>query len=228
MPGGVLPLPVEIGIADIVALDIVYAPLGIELKDRVVVCLPGLALPQAVHIRIPAADGRGVRRHISSHVGAQDGQMLMGCFPGNASHDVDAEFQAQGVDLIRQRLEAGSSRTGGELDGAGKEPSVAIHLIAAKGDVLKFIPHGGSIVGVPLDVHHDVFPAVGLQMLCHVFCVGKDLRFGDVGIVVVVAVPAHRGPGCEAILVHQIPPISFNITKDPIFCKSRPEGVWGR
>ena len=87
--------------------------------------------------------------------------------PGNPPHDMDTEFQPQVMDLICQGLKAPSIHAGRKLIGARQQAAKSIHFILAKGDVLELITHGGSVVSVPLDVHHNIFPAILFQMLGH-------------------------------------------------------------
>ncbi len=200
-PGAVLHQVV--GVADVVALDEIHAPGGVELDDGIVIRLPGLAVPQAVHIRVPAAHGGGVRRQVRRQGGPLDLPMGVGGGAGDTPHDMDAEFQPQAVDVLRQRGKAPASLRGGEPLRVRQEAGIFVHLQHAEGNVLKLLPHGAGPMGVPLDIHHHVLPAEGTELLRHHLGIGADLGLGDGGVVVVVAVPPHgRGEGA-LILVHR-------------------------
>ena len=74
----------------------------------------------------------------------------------------------------------------------GSDPA-AVRDARRAGDILELIPHGGGIIGIPLDIYHHIFPAVGLQVLGHIFRIGKHLRLRHVGVVIIIAVPTHGG-----------------------------------
>ena len=57
-------------------------------------------------------------------------------------------------------------------------------------------------MGIPFDIHNDIFPSVFFQMLCHKGSILAHLFFGDRGIVVIVAVPSHRRMFGKDIFVH--------------------------
>ena len=81
---------------DVVALDEVHAPLGIELEDAVIVALgQGMILLDAVHIRVPGADGIGVGHIGAGHVRALDRQAAVRRHAGQTAHDMNAEFEAK-------------------------------------------------------------------------------------------------------------------------------------
>ena len=189
-----------IGVADVVALDEIHAPGGVQRNDGIIVRLPGPAVPEAVHIRVPAANGGRVRRPIRRDLAAQDRPVVVGGDAGNAPHDVDAEFQAQTVDVVRQRLEPRAARAAGEPLRVRQQPGVPVHLHLAEGNILVRLPHGPGLMGVPLDIHHHVFPAEGLQFFRQDGGVGPHLFLGNGGVVVVVAVPPHGRDGGEGIL----------------------------
>ena len=94
------------------------------------------------------------------------------------------------MNFVGKGFKALTACAGGEFVGAGQKPTVFVHFHLTKGNVLKFIPHGGGVVGVPLNIHHHIFPAVGFQVLCHVFGIGQNIGFGHIGVVIVIAVPA--------------------------------------
>ena len=119
--------------------------------------------------------------------------MLVGRHAGHAAHDVDAELQAQAVDIIRQGLEACAVCGGGEAVHGGEETAIFVHIQGGEGLIL-VIERSGLI---PLDVHHHILPAVVLQVLGHVVRILADDILGNSGAVAVPAVPAHRGMLCD-------------------------------
>ena len=142
--------------ADVVALDKVHAPGGIEGKEAVVVFpCPILFRVHAVHVRVPAA--YAVPCNVPGGCpGAQNGGPGVNCLPGNAPHDMDAEFQSQGVNILRKRPKAFPVGGGGESVLRRDQPGKAVHAQGGKGAVLKASRPGL----IPLDVHHDVLPAI--------------------------------------------------------------------
>ncbi len=121
-------------------------------------------VPHAVHIRVPAADGAGVGHHVCGDVSAQYLGMVMGGNAWDAPHNVDAKFQPQAVDVVRQRLETLTVHGGRESLQVGLEPGELVHLHRREGDVLELLPHRPGLVGVPLNVNHHILPAVGPEL----------------------------------------------------------------
>jgi stage V sporulation protein SpoVS len=108
--------------------------------------------------------------------------------PRNAAHDVDAELQAEGVNVVGQRLEAFAIRRRREAVDGRDQAAVLVHVEMRLG----IVPEGARVGLRPLDIHDDVLPAVLEQALRHVVGVGFDLGLGHRGAVAVPTVPAHR------------------------------------
>ena len=192
-----------VGVADIVAFDKVHAPGGVQLYERIIIRLACGAVPDTVHVRVPPADRGGVGGHISGDTAALDFHMLVGGNPGDAPHDVYAELQPQPVDVLRQRGKPPAPRRGGEPLRVWQQAGVFVYLYRGKGDVLKTVPHGAGFVGVPLDIHHNVLPAVFFQLFRHHPGVGADLLLVYSGVVVIIAVPSHGRGGGKAVFIHK-------------------------
>ena len=108
--------------------------------------------------------------------------------PRNAAHDMDAELQAERVNVAGQRLEAFPvSRRRKPVDGRD-QAAVFVHVEMRLG----IVPARARVWLRPLDIHDDVLPAVGEQVLRHVAGVGLDLCLGHRGAIAVPTVPAHR------------------------------------
>ena len=199
--GDQLDFPAAVGIfpGDVVALDEVHAPFRVEAENAVVIGGRfGQVAPETVHIGIPGADGVGVGRVLAEVRAVRDGQVPVRRHAGHSAHDVDAELQPQAVDIVRQRFEARAVRGAGEAVDRGGQPAVFIH--GQLGKRLVAVVDGGGLV--PLDVHHDVFPAEGFQLLRHVLRVAADDALRDGCTVAVPAVPAHG----RCLRDHETPP----------------------
>ncbi len=193
--------------ADIVAFDEIYAPGGIQFQQGVIISLSRRGILHAVHVRVPGADGGGDGHIVRRYFRALYGAVVMGGDPGDAPHDMDAELQPQIMDMVGQRLETGSVHRGRKAGGIRQQTGVFVHGHFGEGYVLVFVPAASGADGVPLDIHHDVFPAMLFQMCGHVVGVGLHLFLVYGGVVVVVAVPAHGRGGGEVIFVfHNKPP----------------------
>ena len=191
-----------IGVAHVVALDEVHAPRGVKFQEGIIVSLALGAVPHAVHVRVPAADGVRFGHHIGGSVCVQDFRMIMGRLPGDAPHHVDAELEPQVVHVVCQRPKPLSACGGREPGRVRQQAGIFVHLHRGEGDVLEFVPLGPGPVGVPLDVHHHILPAEGLEIFRHHPGVGLHLFFVDGGVVVVVAVPPHGRGGGKGVFVH--------------------------
>ena len=199
--GDQLDLPAAAGIlpGDVVALDEVHAPFRVEAEDAAVVggrvrCIA----PEAVHIGIPHADGVRISCGMAEIRAVRDGQVPVRRHSGQAPHDMDAEFQAQAVDIVCQRPESRAACGAGEPVDRRQQPAESVHGQLGKG--LIAVVDGRGLV--PLDIHHDVLPAEGFQFTCHVFRVPADNVLRDGGTVAVPAVPAHG----RCLRSHETPP----------------------
>ena len=101
---------VEIGVADVVALDKIYAPGSIQFQERIVISLSFGGVAHAVHIRIPSADGAWIRHIRCVCVGSEHRGMQVSSNPRDAAHDMDSEFQPQAVNVFRQRSKSPAVR----------------------------------------------------------------------------------------------------------------------
>ena len=204
VPAPITPVGMESGGANIIHLNEIHAPCGIELHDGIVIFLSGFAIADAVHIRVPLRNGVGVCNHIRSHIRSQYGQMVLCSSSGNASHDMDTKFQIKGMDFVSQRFKSRPIDGRREFIRARQQSAKFVHLIFAEGYVLEPGAHGCGVVGIPLDVNHHILPTVGFQMFCHKLCIGQHIRLGYIGVVIVVAVPAHWWTLRKAVLIHPL------------------------
>ena len=192
------PLAVRIFARNVVALDEIHAPLGVHAEDAVIIRAGfGHVAPQAVHIGIPRADAVRVCDLVAALPAIQDRQMPMRRHPRHSAHDVDAEFQPQRMDIIRQRLEALSARRRRESPRRGLQAPVFIHRQFSKR--LISVARRGRLI--PLNVHNDVLPAELLQVLRHVRRVLPHGCLVHRRAVAVPAVPSHRGRLCNHVRV---------------------------
>ncbi len=186
-------LPVR-GPRDVVGLDVVHAPTGIQFQNRIVVILrAGAAQIDTVHVGVPRADGSGIRDIAGPRLAAEDRQIRLHRLPGNTAHNVDAEAQPQAVDVIGQRPEAAAARRRREPVHRRNQPAILVHGELRAGAVTVGL---GVRLG-PLDVDDHILPAVLLQVLGHITGVGPHFRLGHGGAVRVPTVPAHRRSGCH-------------------------------
>ena len=108
-----------------------------------------------------------------------------------------------------------------------EEAGEPVHAEVPEGDVLVPVPLGVGAAGVPLDVHHHVFPAEGAEIGGHIRGVPADVRLGDGGVVVVVAVPSHGRAGREEILFHAVTSSAFFLQYTPVREKLQERGETG-
>ncbi len=125
--------------------------------------------------------------------GAGDGEVLRDYLAGDSAHDVDAEFEALGVDPIGEGLESRIVCGGGEAGGVGDEDSVFIPDIFAS-----FECGAEGILHVPAFVDDGVLPAV-LADGGEDLSVGSVVGFVDGEAVGVPAIPAHGRGGCGVL-----------------------------
>ncbi len=144
----------------------------------------------------------------------------------DAAHDVDAELEAERVDIVAEGLEAGgvvfrARRDGrrkarGDWDVAAVGVDLVLQLVGVRA-VLRVLEE-------PALIDDGVVPTGGLEVFVEDLDVGAELVFGDGEAVGVPAVPAHgRGRswfGCcglrhGALLKHreeeEARPTDFNI-----------------
>ena len=190
-------LHVGVGLAEVVHFDEVHAPARVEGQEGIVVGLAaGLGGVHAEHVGVPRAGAGGDRDVGGAGVGAEDGRVLLHRLARDAAHEVNAEFEALGVNIVGKRLEAGAVGGGGESFDRGKEASMGVH--GELGALAGFEASGGGII--PLDVHGEDLPAVREEFVGHHIGLRLGLGFGNLGAKGVKAVPAHRrrrGPGME-------------------------------
>ena len=155
---GVGGVGVGVGVADVVHLDEVHPPGGVQLEDGVVIGLgPGLRGVDAVHVRVPPADGVGRGNLVAGGVRPQHRQVLVHRQPGHPPHDVDAELQAQVVDLLGDGAKTLALPGGGEPLRGGEESAVLVHGKPGEGHVVGALLPGVGLA--PLDVADHVLPA---------------------------------------------------------------------
>ena len=188
--------------ADVIYLDEIDAPRSVQLEQRVVIglCADGNGI-KTVHIRVPGADRSRVSNITRMNIGTLDGYVFCNRLTRNAAHDVNAEFQSLAVNVVSNRFEAFSVCGGGKTIWGGHQTAVFVHAELSKGVI------GGRICGRlrPLNIAYNVFPAIGLQMLCHIIRVSDEVLFRNGGTVAVPAVPAHRRIDSKQVLVHNYP-----------------------
>ena len=155
---------------------------------------------QAVHIGVPAADGIGVGDLVAGGVGPLHGQVAMHRLAGHPPHDMDAELQAQLMDLGGDGGKALAVPGGGKTLRGREQPAKLVHVQPGEGHVLRADLPGGGVA--PLDVADDVFPAEFLQVLRHIAGVGQKLVLGDGVAEAVPAVPAHGRGEADFIFFH--------------------------
>src|SRR5579859_6976330 len=100
--------------------------------------------------------------------GSRNRKILVHGFLWNSPKNVQAEFQAEGVDKIGERLEAGFV-SGGRKGVHGRR--VAAETIQTELGLLR-VYSSGVIGHVPSRIDDDILPAELLEMLSHPFCVG--------------------------------------------------------
>ena len=175
---------------DVVHLDEVHTPLGIEVDDAVVVLLslvghahegivfePGAGRSGAVVDLGPCSlslGGCGVAAAQERVVGR-----VLGYSSGHAPHDVDAELETHLMYPVCQRFEANidiAVHTTGETAGRGQIAAVFVEDISLVAPLVVVAGTQGGMLAIPADIHHDILITVLLEIVAHVFCVLNDLR----------------------------------------------------
>ena len=177
--------------ADIVQLDKVDFPFGVQRENAVVVGSAARMLRiQPVHVRIPLADVGGLRDLSGGIFASVNRKIPVYRESRNPAHDMDAEFQAERVDIFGERPESLSARGGGKTVDGGNQPPVFVHGQFLKRNIVM----GFGLRSGPLDIDHNIFPAVGLQVFRHPFGVLPYGVLRHSRAVAVPAVPSHRRP----------------------------------
>jgi hypothetical protein len=159
------------------------------VKTEIVVFLrAGLGHIDAVHVAVPAADVDLVGDVGRVKGGAEDGGVVLvdGLF-GNAAEEMEAEFQAVGMEVVGDGLEGAGVL--GEREAVGGRVEAAVFVGDQDGALAVLVGVGERLV--PLDVDGDQSPAVGFEVFVDVVGVGEGLFFGDAGAVAVPGIPAH-------------------------------------
>jgi len=185
--------------ADIVHLHVVDAPGGPQLGLRLIPSQRGRVRGiDSVHVKVPAADpfGGDVPAGIFR---PQNRQTLMGRLAGNAAHNMDAEFEPHGVNLVGKGLETGAAYGRGKPILRRDRPPVGIQTQGNVGVVLGAV---GSRL-VPLDVHDHIFPSESQEVLRHVTGVAQHLFLRHAGPVTIPAVPPHGRNRADPVVLHQ-------------------------
>ena len=127
--------------ADIITFDKIHSPGCVQLQQRVIVFLsPFFPWIYTVHIRIPIADGIGIRNLIGSKLSTLNlGTHI--CSPaGNPPHNMDTKFQSQSMYIFSQRTKALPALCGRKSVLVGKQSGVLVHLQLCEGNILVFLP----------------------------------------------------------------------------------------
>jgi len=190
-------LDVVVGAGNVVAFDEVDPPIGVQLNDGVVIGLSfRLGGVHAIHVGVPGTDRAGDGNILGSDVGTINRQVFLNRFLGDAPHDVDAEFQAFGMYVISQRLEAHTVGGRGEFLESWCQSSVFIHGQRSSWPVVMAFRLGF----VPLDVDGQIGVAAGQQVFSHRISLCFNLLFGDRGAVYIPTVPTQRRRGGKLVV----------------------------
>ena len=109
---------------------------------------------------------------------------------------MNPELQALAVNVIRQRLETPAVHGRRETVRGRNETPILVHReIRVRTIAMRL----GILFG-PLNIHHDVLPAMALEIRRHVVGVRPDLGFRDGGPERIPTVPAHGRRGSEQAL----------------------------
>ncbi len=189
------------GSAHVVHLDEVDAPLGIEVGDAVVVELTFLrVLHKGVVLQPCAGAGSSVVHFCPVGTALVGGAVVVGSEElvvggvrrhahWHASHDVDAELHAHGVDAVGECLEAfvlSVLQGAGETRGGGQIASVFVNHVALRALLIVVAAAQRGVVAVPAYVHYHVFPAIVEQVF---FLIAGVLEYEFLVHGAVVAVP---------------------------------------
>ena len=173
---------------DVVHLHVIHAPGGVQRKNAVII-RPDLRqlAAQAVHIRVPGAHRIGIRRLGAGSPAAVNGQAPVSRHPRQAPHDMNAKLQPKAVHILRQGPEARAVRRAGEAVYRRQQPAIIVHGQFREGLIFVGIRRGL----IPLNVHHNIFPAEFFQMFRHVIRVLANGFLVHRRAVAIPAVPPH-------------------------------------
>ena len=121
-------------------------------------------------------------------VTVHDFRVLMYSLSWNPSHNMNAKLQSKRMDIFCQWSKARTVCCGRKTIYCGKQSSILIHYYIRK----RMILIGCSIRLIPLDIHHNIFPTVLLQILSHKFSVPSYDIFCNSRSITIPAVPPHR------------------------------------
>src|SRR4051812_46476068 len=105
-------------------------------------------------IGVPPAGAGGDRDVGGAEIGADDGRVFRHRLARDAAHDVNAEFEAFGMNIVGKRLEAGAVGSGGGFFDGGKEAPISAH--GELGVLAVAEANGGGLI--PLVVHGKYLP----------------------------------------------------------------------
>ncbi|MNE58199.1 hypothetical protein D3C80_1532150 [compost metagenome] len=98
---------IQPGSGDVIHFDQIDAPLGIQLKEGIIIFLRTFfGCVYSVHIRVPGADGVGMGNLACCRRCTEQCRSCVCSLPRNAAHNMNAELQPQAVYVISKRLEA--------------------------------------------------------------------------------------------------------------------------
>ena len=149
---------------DVIDLDVIHAPCGIQLKQTVVICLRGRTVRAcAEHIAVPFADGVRHGDLVCRRVRAPYRRAGVNRLPRNAAHDMDAEFHPHRMNLRCNRGKTLAAGRGWKAVLRREQPPVFVHAQLCERDVFASRSRAGRRL-VPLDVAYNVFPAERQQL----------------------------------------------------------------
>ena len=147
--------------------------------------------------------------------------MAFRCHPRYSPHDVDAKLKAKSVHILRQPGKTASVSRGRKSVRTGLKSSPLVDFIISEGNILKFFSLRACVVGIPLNIHNHILPSILLQIRSKKISVIFYLLLVDCGIIVIIAVPAHRRRNCKFVFVHFFPHFCAHFLHIPSLCQVR-------
>jgi len=196
MPGIIRIVPLaKFRHANIVALNKIHAPVGVQPTNGVIVRLGGGIVPHTVHIRVPGADGEVMSCVPGSKIRAQNRRIPVHRLAGNAPHNMNTKAQTQRMAIVRNGAKALAPGCAGEAVFRRQQTTVVVHTNRGKIVVLIAL----CLRLVPLNVAHQGVPPIGQQVRRHKAGVLPQGFLRYAGAVAVPAVPPHRRGGCKCL-----------------------------
>ena len=155
---------------EVIDLQEIHAPLGIEVHDTVIIGLSGLIVLHQQVVLQPCTGRGGAVIHLTPRRRFATFQFVCAAHHTlrHTTHDMDAELQTHVMNLLSQSLEAfvlSIHHTRREARRRRQVASVLVEHIILIAPLVVVAAAQGRMVTIPTDVHHHILPAVFHQVV---------------------------------------------------------------